>query len=413
MDCLQEGIASTKSGAMAPNPTGSGREHHSPTTAINQDQTSQRPDTANALATPAEAEGTSLSRRARKVLQVILSLVLLVAIFWYVLRQFASLSEVWAVMRTLTWGEITLLAVATIWNLLTYWIVVVLATPGLRLSQAAVLTQSTTAVANSVPAGGAVAVGLTYTMLSSWGFSKSRGTLSVVVSGIWNNFIKLGMPILALAILALQGDRSGGRLVAGIAGLGGLVGAILVFALILRSEDFARRAGLLGQRWTSALLKLTRRGPVDGWDIAITKWRSRVRGLVQHRWIALTVVTIVSHVSLFAVLLLSLRVLGISEAEVGWAQALAVFAFARLLTAIPLTPGGVGVVELALIAGLSRGSGDDSQVVAAVLLFRLLTYVLPILIGGGTYVTWRVKRSWRDSAPPLTTIGVIAPDHDS
>jgi putative heme transporter len=398
---------------MAPNPTGSGREHHSSTTAINQDQTSQRPDTANALATPAEAEGTSLSRRARKALQVILSLVLLVAIFWYVLRQFASVSEVWAVMRTLTWGEIALLAVATIWNLLTYWIVVVLATPGLRLSQAAVLTQSTTAVANSVPAGGAVAVGLTYTMLSSWGFSKSRGTLSVVVSGIWNNFIKLGMPILALAILALQGERSGGRLVAGIAGLGGLVGAILVFALILRSEDFARRAGLLGQRWTSALLKLTRRGPVDGWDIAITKWRSRVRGLVQHRWIALTVVTIVSHVSLFAVLLLSLRVLGISEAEVGWAQSLAVFAFARLLTAIPLTPGGVGVVELALIAGLSRGSGDDSQVVAAVLLFRLLTYVLPILIGGGTYVIWRVKRSWRDSAPPLTTIGVIATDHES
>jgi uncharacterized protein (TIRG00374 family) len=398
---------------MAPNPTGSGREHHSSTTAITQDQTSQRPDTADALATPAEAEGTGLSRRARKALQVILSLVLLFAIFWYVLRQFASLSEVWAVMRTLTWGEIALLAIATIWNLITYWFVVVLATPGLRLSQAAVLTQSTTAVANSVPAGGAVAVGLTYTMLSSWGFSKSRGTLSVVVSGIWNNFIKLGMPILALAILALQGERSGGRLVAAIVGLGGLVGAILVFALILRSEDFARRAGLLGQRWTSALLKVTRRGPVDGWDIAITKWRSRVRGLVQHRWIALTVVTIVSHVSLFAVLLLSLRVLGISEAEVGWAQALAVFAFARLLTAIPLTPGGVGVVELALIAGLSSGSGDDSQVVAAVLLFRLLTYVLPILIGGGTYVIWRVNRSWRDSAPPLTTIGVIATDHES
>jgi hypothetical protein len=78
---------------------------------------------------------------------------------------------------------------ATLWNLFTYWVVVVLATPGLTLPQAAVLTQSTTAVANAVPAGGAVAVGLTYTMLSSWGFSKSRATISVVVSGIWNNFV--------------------------------------------------------------------------------------------------------------------------------------------------------------------------------------------------------------------------------
>ena len=411
-------IASMKGRAMGDNATGSREEHDPSATGVNRGKTSPPADIAAAAPTPHpkaahSRQDTWLSPPVKKALKIVMSVVLLVAIFWYVLRQFADLSEVWVVMKTLTWGEIALLAVATIWNLITYWIVVVLATPGLKLSQAAVLTQSTSAVANSVPAGGAVAVGLTYTMLSSWGFSKSRGTLSVVVSGIWNNFIKLGMPILALAILALQGERGGGRLVAATAGLGGLIGAILVFALILKSEDFARRAGLAGQRWASALLRLIRRGPVDGWELAITKWRSRVRGLVQHRWIALTVVTIVSHVSLFAVLLLSLRVLGISEAEVGWAQALAVFAFARLLTAIPLTPGGVGIVELALIAGLSRGSGDDAQVVAAVLLFRLLTYVLPILLGGCTYVFWRRKRSWRDSAPPLTTIGVSATDHES
>jgi putative heme transporter len=345
---------------------------------------------------------------ARRALQILVSLIILVAIFWYVLRQFADLSEVWEALTTLSPGDIALLGIATLWNLITYWIVVVIATPGLTLSQAAVMTQSTTAVANSVPAGGAVAVGLTYTMLSSWGFSKSRGTLSVIVSGIWNNFIKLGMPIFALAILALQGERSGGRLVAAVAGLGGLIGAILIFALILRSEDFARRAGLRGERWVGGLLKLARREPARGWDLAITKWRSRVIGLVQHNWIRLTVATVVSHLSLFGVLLLSLRALGVSNAEVGWAHALAVFALARLLTAVPLTPGGVGVVELALIAGLSGGSGHDAQVVAAVLMFRLLTYVLPIVMGGLTYLVWRGKGSWRDSAPPLTTSGVIA-----
>ena len=79
------------------------------------------------------------------------------------------------------------------------------------------------------------------------------------------------------------------------------------------------------------------------------------------------------------------------------------FAFARLLTAIPLTPGGVGVVELALITGLTSAGGDDAPVVAAVLLFRRLTYVLPILLGAFTYVFWRRNRSWCDSAPPLPT----------
>ncbi|CAN5691481.1 lysylphosphatidylglycerol synthase domain-containing protein [soil metagenome] len=352
--------------------------------------------------------GPWLSPRAKKMLQAVVSLVLLVAIFWFVLRQFADLSEVWTAMQTLTWREITALALATVWNLITYWIVVVIATPGLTLPQAAVLTQSTTSVANAVPAGGAVAVGLTYTILSSWGFSKSRSTLSIIVTGIWNNFVKLGTPILALAILALQGGRGGGRLVAAVLGLCGLVSAILVFGLILRSEDFARRVALRTEGWASRLLGLIKRKPAHGWDLALTKWRTRVIGLVSDRWLALTIATIVSHASLYAVLLLSLRVLGVSESDVGWAQVLTVFAFARLLTAIPLTPGGVGIVELALIAGLSTGGGEDAQVVAAVLMFRLLTYVFPILLGGCTYILWRRNHSWRDSAPPLTATGTVA-----
>jgi putative heme transporter len=347
------------------------------------------------------ARSRRLDPRVKIALQALISLVLLAFIAWFVFRQFADFSSVLEVLRTLTWTEALVLAAIAVWNLLTYWIVVVIATPGLTVPQAAVLTQTTTAVANTVPAGGAVSVGLTYSMLSSWGFSKSRTTLSVVVTGIWNNFLKLGLPILALAIVLLQGQSSGGRMIAAVAGLGGLVGAIVLFALILRSEDFARKTGLVTQRWASALLRLFHRGPAEGWDIAVTTWRSRVIGLVRYRWLQLTLAVVISHVSLFIVLLVCLRVMGVSEREVGWAQVLLVFAFARLVTAIPLTPGGVGVVELALIAGLTSAGGEAANVVAGVLLYRLLTYVLPIVVGAGTYVFWRRNHSWRNSAPPL------------
>jgi uncharacterized membrane protein YbhN (UPF0104 family) len=351
--------------------------------------------------TPQPAKKRWLDPRLRKVLGVVISIVVVVAIFWFVFRQFADLSSVWAAVKTLTWREVGWLLVATAWNLVTYWIVVVVATPGLRLLQAGVLTQSTTAVANTVPAGGAIAVGLTYTMLSSWGFSKSRGTLSILITGIWNNFVKLGTPILALALLILHGQPGGGRIVGAVIGLGALIAAIVIFACILASESFAIKVGLVGQRWMSKLRRLFKKGPVEGWDLAVTKFRSRVIGLVERRWPALTGATILSHLSLYVVLLVCLRVMGVSDAEVGWAEALAVFAFARLVTAIPITPGGAGVVELALITGLTAAGGEDAQVVAAVLLFRGLTFVLPILIGAGTYVFWRRNRSWRDSAPPL------------
>jgi uncharacterized membrane protein YbhN (UPF0104 family) len=344
---------------------------------------------------------TERIRTTRRVLQFAVSAALVGLIVWFVLRQFADLSEVTDVITGLDTGGAALLILVAVWNALTYWLVVVVATPGLTMSQAAVLTQSTTAVSNAVPGGGAVAVGLTYTMLSSWGFSRSRSTLMVVITGIWNNFIKLGMPIFALAILALQGRPGTGRTAAAVLGLAALLGAVILFAVVLSSESLAARAGVAFGRWASVLLRLVRRPPVHGWDRAVVTWRGRVIGLVRHRWPALTASSLVSHVSLYTVLLVALRAAGVPDGQVGWAEVLAIFSFARLVTAIPLTPGGVGVVELALIAGLTGAGGDSARVVAAVLLYRVLTYLLPIVVGAGTYVYWRRNRSWRDSAPPL------------
>ena len=332
------------------------------------------------------------------------SAALIVAIFWFVLPQVADVSDVWRQVRMMTPLELGSLALAGAWNLLTYWILLVAATPGLRYGQAMVLSASTTAVSNTVPGGSAVAVGLTYSMLSSWGFSRSRSTLSVMVSGIWNSFAKLGLPILALALLALQGEASAGRVAAGLAGLAALVASVAVFAMILRRESFARRAGDAGARLFSRLLRLARRPEARGWGDATAKFRSRVIVLVEQRWLRLTVATIVGHLSLFAVLLLALRHVGVAEREVSTAEALAVFAFVRLITAIPITPGGLGLVELGLAAGLSAAGGVEAEVVAAVLVFRLLTFVLPIPLGIGTYLFWRRNRSWRDSAPPLVTV---------
>jgi putative heme transporter len=109
------------------------------------------------------------------------------------------------------------------------------------------------------------------------------------------------------------------------------------------------------------------------------------------------VTSLVSHLSLYAVLLLALRHVGVGDAEVGWAEVLAVFAFARLVTAIPITPGGAGLVEAALIAGLVGAGGDKSQVAAAVLIYRALTWALPILAGIACYGWWR-RQAWTTPA---------------
>jgi hypothetical protein len=161
-------------------------------------------------------------------------------------------------------------------------------TPGLGFLRAVVMTQSTTAVANTVPGGSAIGIGMTYSMLGSWGYSRSRSTTAVLVSGVWNSFIKLGLPVLALALVALQGGATAGRVIAALLGIAGLVGAIVVFALMLRSEEQARRFGLLAGRVASRALRLVRRPPVQGWELATVKFRTRTLDLVEHRWRSIT-----------------------------------------------------------------------------------------------------------------------------
>ncbi len=338
----------------------------------------------------------------RQAARIAVSLALVVAMFVYLLGHAADFSSVRAEIGSMTPLELVTLLLAAAWNLGTYSAVMVAATPGLTYPQAMVLTESTTAVANTVPGGSAVAVGLTYAMLGSWGFSKSRATLSVIVSGLWNSFAKLALPVLALALLALQGNANAARVTAGLFGIVALAGSVTVFALALRKEEFARRTGDRAAGWVSSLRRLVGKGPVDGWGDATAKFRNRTIGLVRHAWARLTVATVVSHLSLYLVLLVALRHIGVSNGDVSWAEALAVFAFVRLLTAIPITPGGLGVVELGLIAGFTAAGGDRDEVVAAVLIFRALTYLLPVPLGLLTYLYWRRNSSWRGSAPPLS-----------
>ena len=214
---------------------------------------------------------TSSASLRKRIIQGTLSIGLGVAILMFVLPQIADLSEVWKQIQDMTTLEIGVLVIAAIWNLITYWIITVICTPGLRLPQAMVVNESTTAVANTVPAGGAVSIGLTYAMLGSWGFSKSRITLSVVVSGIWNNFLKLALPIVAVSLLALEGGAGGGRILSALIGFGGLVAAIVVFALILHSEEFAARIGNFTARQVTRLRRVFHKGPVEGYDLAVER----------------------------------------------------------------------------------------------------------------------------------------------
>jgi uncharacterized protein (TIRG00374 family) len=354
-------------------------------------------------------EGTGKrSSTPKMVLRIVISLVLIAVIFYYLLKDI-SLADVWATITAMTWTELVILALVAGWNLVTYVFVWMTVTPGLSAGRAMIMTQATTAITNTVPAGSAIGVGMTYAMLGGWGFSRSRTTIAVLVSGVWNAFAKLAIPVLALALVALQGDASAGRITAAMLGIGGLIAAVVVFALMLRSEQMAERVGIVAGRFMSRLLAVIRRPPAQGWEIATVRFRNRTVDLLEHGWFPITAATLVSHLSLYLVLLVCLRDVGVSDAEVGWAEVLAVFAFARLATAIPITPGGAGVVEAVLITGLTAAGGGKPEVVAAVLVYRALTWALPILVGVFCLLWWRKQTLTAPAAGGASATGTARP----
>jgi len=325
----------------------------------------------------------------RKILGTVVSLGVVVAVFGFLLPSVAGYGEVLDSIREMTSIEVLSLVLVGLFNLATYQPGLMAALPGLSFNRALQVSQASTAVSNTVPAGAAFGVGLSATMYRSWGFKRRPITLALLLSGIWNIFAKLGLPVLAVVFLVLAGDSSGGLVAASIIGVAALVGALLIFAAILRSERAADRIGEWGSDRVNWVRTRLGKDPIGGFGHTLVKFRRETIDVVRSRWIPLTLATILSQLALVAVLLLSLRNVGVSQDEVSWQQVFATFTFVRLISALPITPGGVGVVELGMTAGLVAAGGNEADVVAGVLVYRAITYLPPIPIGAVCYLIWR------------------------
>ena len=323
----------------------------------------------------------------------------IVGTYVFVLPQFANYGEVWAQVKTLSWEWILILIGSVVLNMITFAPPWMAALPGLGFWSAETVTQASTASTYLAPGGPAVGIGISAAMLFAWGFRADEVALAVTLTGIWNQLAILGFPTVALALLTLtHGDRTALQSIATI----GLVVFVVVaggFALALSSAGMARRVGGLAARLVNWTLRIVRRGPV-GWDgESLARFRSRAIGLLRRRWHVLTLATIAGQLTVFLVLLASLRALGVGADEVSVIEAFAGWSLARVLGSIPITPGGLGLVELGLTTVLVGFGGNRAGVVAAVLVYRFLTIVPTLVLGAAAAATWRRHRRHAELEP--------------
>ena len=335
------------------------------------------------------AAATRSRSPARRVAGAALALLVIAVVFVELLPRIADYGDVWGVVTRLGPLELAALAIITAVNLATFAPPWMAAIPGLGYWNATVLTQVSTALSIAVPGGDAAGIAASYAMLRGWGFSRRTVAVAVVVTGVGNQLVNVLLPLLALVLLVASGGSSPLLLTAGLIGIAAILGLTLAVVLVLRGESQARGVGERAQALANRLLELMHRPARQGWADGLVRFRRETIDLVRRRWPALAGSLVIGHLAVFGVLMVALRATGVGGDDVGWVEALAAWGLIRLLSAVPVTPGGVGIVELGLSSALVGFGAQNAQAVAAVLLYRALT-VLPTLIAGAILgLTWR------------------------
>jgi len=131
-----------------------------------------------ALADPPAAAitgpGRPGARRGREIFRTAGSVALVAAIFGFAVPHFASYRSVWVSMGAMPSAQALLVAAAAAASMISSWIMICSVPPSIRLREAAVVNLGSNAVANTLPAGGALAMGVSWAMLSSWGVSTAE-----------------------------------------------------------------------------------------------------------------------------------------------------------------------------------------------------------------------------------------------
>ena len=328
----------------------------------------------------------------KRGLAIGLAVVVIVGTYVFVLPQFANYGEVWDQVQKLSWEWLAVLLAAVVLNLATFGPPWMTALPGLGYWSAETVTQASTASTYIAPGGPAVGIGISAAMLLGWGFHADEVALAVTLTGIWNQLAILGLPAVAFALLTLTGGDAAALQTIATIGLAVFVVVAGSFGLALASRKMARRVGDLAARVLNRVLGLIRRGPVGWSGESLARFRGRAIGLLGRRWHLLTLTTLAGQLTVFLVLLVCLRSLGVGADEVSLTEAFAAWSLARVLGSIPITPGGLGLVELGLTSVLAGFGGNHAGVVASVLVYRFLTIVPTLVFGAVAAATWRRHR---------------------
>ncbi len=309
------------------------------------------------------------------LLMLAATLVLIAAIPWLVGSTWTAIGKL---VESVPGRWMLVLSVVWLAGLIAHTPVLTSSMPRLTNRQALSLNLAGSAVANAVPLGGAASMGLTTAMARSWGFKSEELGAFFTVSTLWNTLARVIFGVVGVMWIAAIPHH--GPVVAMIAVP--LAAVCLGFAVALGSDKLsAWMGGALG--WLADRIDRLRGRPGRRWQlrfaVSLVRMRRRSLTVIAKSWLQMSAAMTAYFGLLCLLLYLCIRVT--STPPQALLLVVAAVAVERLVTALPITPGGAGVAELGLVGCLTLGGLDATAAVAAAILYRLFTFVMEIPVG--------------------------------
>ncbi|CAN7336000.1 lysylphosphatidylglycerol synthase transmembrane domain-containing protein [Knoellia sp. LjRoot47] len=342
-----------------------------------------------------------MSTRTKQVLRAVVGLALAVALLGWGFPRFAKTtwSEVFAHLQAVSAMQALGFLGLVLVGLGCYTFTFTGSLPGLSHWRAFIVNICGSSVSNLLPGGGAVGLAATYTILRSWGFSNRDVSTSAIVTGVWNTLARIALPIIAIVMLWVGNDGlptsltrfAWGATISGLAIFG-------AFVAILVSESAAQTIGRGLDRVLGPLFR--RRKRTMSIDALVQDMRGRISEVVRTGWVQMTL----GMVGFFGFYyLLFVLIMNSLDVALPLGILFAAFAIGRLLTAVGITPGGVGVTESATVLALVGWGAPPAAAATGVILFSIFTHLMEVPLGALGWLAWslspRVKGASGEDEP--------------
>ncbi len=332
-------------------------------------------------------------QRSKSAVRRIVAVIIAGLSLYIVLPALARVISSWPRLSSLSWWWFifALVAEAASFACATALLRLVLRSKGWFAVTTALLAGN--AVTNTLPGGDAVGASVQYRMLQTSGINPVQAAGGLAVSSIIGVAGLFSLPIFALPII-VGGTVSPGLVHAGELGVVGFV-LISVLGVVLLTTD--KPLLRLGRTLHWILTKLPRkRKETSDLPARLVAERDMVRSDLGRNWWK-AVLLIAGRIGLdYFSLLCALRATG---ARPNPSLVLLAYAATAVIALVPITPGGIGIVEASLSGLLVLANVASSSAVLATLVFRLGSYWLPTLTGGVSYVLFRRRYGVLSVAP--------------